>query len=40
MIQVISAGNEAKAMPAFGAILNASQRQSVLAYIRATYGGK
>jgi mono/diheme cytochrome c family protein len=40
LIRVITEGNEAKAMPAFGAIINASQRQSVLAYIRATFGEK
>ena len=40
LIDVITKGNEAKAMPAFGAILNASQRKSVLAYIRATFGEK
>ena len=38
LIEVINAGNEAKAMPAFGAILNAGQRKSVLTYIRATFG--
>jgi mono/diheme cytochrome c family protein len=40
LIRVITEGNEAKAMPAFGAIINASQRQSVLAYIRETFGAK
>jgi mono/diheme cytochrome c family protein len=40
LIEVITAGNEAKAMPAFGAILNAGQRKSVLTYIRATFGQK
>jgi mono/diheme cytochrome c family protein len=38
LLAVIEKGNEAKAMPAFGAILSAGQRRAVLAYIRATFG--
>jgi mono/diheme cytochrome c family protein len=38
LLDVITNGNEAKAMPAFGAILNVGQRRAVLAYIRATFG--
>ncbi|MBL9187828.1 MAG: c-type cytochrome [Opitutaceae bacterium] len=40
LLALIEKGNEAKAMPAFGAILNAAQRRAVLAYIRATFGEK
>jgi mono/diheme cytochrome c family protein len=38
LLAVIDKGNEAKAMPAFGAILSPGQRRAVLAYIRATFG--
>ena len=38
LLEVIANGNEAKAMPAFGAIINPAQRRAVLAYIRATFG--
>jgi mono/diheme cytochrome c family protein len=38
LLAVIDQGNEAKAMPAFGAILPPGQRRAVLAYIRATFG--
>lgn len=38
LLEVITNGNEAKAMPAFGAILPPGQRRAVLAYIRATFG--
>lgn len=40
LLAVIDKGNEAKAMPPFGVMLNVSQRRSVLAYIRATFGEK
>ena len=40
LLAIIDKGNEAKAMPAFGVILNAAQRRAVLAYIRATFGEK
>jgi mono/diheme cytochrome c family protein len=40
LLKVIADGNEAKAMPAFGSIINANQRRAVLAYIRATFGEK
>jgi mono/diheme cytochrome c family protein len=40
LLDVIAKGNEAKAMPAFGAILSVGQRRAVLAYIRETFGGK
>ncbi|MEO6244226.1 MAG: c-type cytochrome [Opitutaceae bacterium] len=40
LLALIEKGNEAKAMPAFGAILNSAQRRAVLAYIRATFGQK
>lgn len=40
LLEVIAKGNEAKAMPAFGAILSVGQRRAVLAYIRATFGEK
>lgn len=40
LLKLIADGNEAKAMPAFGAIINAYQRRAVLAYIRATFGEK
>ncbi len=40
LLAVIDKGLEAKAMPAFGAIINANQRRAVLAYIRATFGEK
>jgi mono/diheme cytochrome c family protein len=38
LLAVIEKGNEAKAMPAFGAILSVGQRRAVLAYIRETFG--
>jgi transmembrane sensor len=38
LLEVIANGIEAKGMPAFAAIINASQRRAVLAYIRATFG--
>jgi mono/diheme cytochrome c family protein len=40
LLAVIEKGNEAKAMPAFGAILSPGQRRAVLAYIRASFGAK
>jgi mono/diheme cytochrome c family protein len=40
LIAVIEKGNEAKAMPPFGAILNPLQRRAVLAYIRDAFGEK
>jgi mono/diheme cytochrome c family protein len=40
LLAVIEKGNEAKAMPAFGAILTVGQRRAVLAYIRDAFGGK
>ena len=40
LLKVIAEGNEARAMPAFGAIINANQRRAVLAYLRATFGDK
>ncbi|MES2692382.1 MAG: cytochrome c, partial [Verrucomicrobiota bacterium] len=40
LLKVIGDGLEAKAMPAFGAIINTNQRRAVLAYIRATFGEK
>lgn len=40
LLKIIADGLEAKAMPAFGAILNNNQRRAVLAYIRATFGEK
>lgn len=39
LLAIIDKGNEAKAMPAFGAILSPGQRRAVLAYIRAEFGG-
>jgi cytochrome c5 len=38
LLAVIERGNEAKAMPAFGAILGLDQRRAALAYVRATFG--
>jgi mono/diheme cytochrome c family protein len=38
LLALIEKGNEAKAMPAFGAILTPGQRRAVLAYIRAAFG--
>jgi len=38
LLAIIDKGNEAKAMPAFGAILSPGQRRAVLAYIRAAFG--
>ena len=38
LLDIITAGNEAKGMPAFGAIINTTQRRAVLTYIRATFG--
>jgi dihydrolipoamide dehydrogenase len=35
---LIEQGNEARAMPAFGAILSPLQRQAVLAYLRSAFG--
>lgn len=40
LLEVIANGNEAKAMPAFGAILPPGQRRAVLAYIRETFGAR
>lgn len=40
LLKVINEGMEAKAMPAFGSIINENQRRAVLAYIRATFGEK
>jgi mono/diheme cytochrome c family protein len=40
LLAIIEKGNEAKAMPAFGAILSPGQRRAVLAYIRASFGEK
>jgi mono/diheme cytochrome c family protein len=40
LLKIITDGNEQKGMPAFGAIATAGQRKAVLAYIRATFGGK
>jgi mono/diheme cytochrome c family protein len=40
LLAVIENGNEAKAMPAFGAILSPGQRRAVLAYIRDAFGAK
>ncbi len=40
LLEIIAGGNEAKAMPAFGAILSVGQRRAVLAYIRETFGKK
>jgi mono/diheme cytochrome c family protein len=40
LLEVIEKGNEAKAMPPFGAILTSGQRRAVLAYIRANFGEK
>jgi mono/diheme cytochrome c family protein len=39
LLAVIEHGLEAKAMPAFGAILSLDQRRAALAYVRATFGG-
>ena len=38
LLATIEHGNEAKAMPAFGAILSPGQRRAALAYLRATFG--
>jgi mono/diheme cytochrome c family protein len=38
LLAVIEKGNEAKAMPAFGAILSPGQRRAVLAYLRDAFG--
>lgn len=40
LLEIIANGNEAKAMPAFGAILSPGQRRAVLAYLRAHFGPK
>ena len=40
LLAAIEKGIEAKAMPAFGAVLSSPQRRAVLAYIRATFGEK
>ena len=40
LLAIIDKGNEAKAMPAFGAILSPGQRRAVLAYIRSAFGEK
>jgi cytochrome c oxidase subunit 2 len=38
LLALIEQGNEARAMPAFGAILSPLQRQAVLAYLRSAFG--
>ncbi|MFM9091393.1 MAG: c-type cytochrome, partial [Verrucomicrobiota bacterium] len=38
LLAIIEQGNEARAMPAFGAILSPLQRQAVLAYLRSAFG--
>ena len=40
LLKIITDGNEAKAMPAFGSIINANQRRAVLAYIRDAFTTK
>lgn len=40
LLELINTGNEAKAMPAFGAILGPTQRKAVLAYLRDAFGDK
>ncbi len=34
LLKIITDGNEAKAMPAFGSMINVNQRRAVLTYIR------
>ena len=38
LLAIIDQGNEAKGMPAFGAILSPIQRRAALAYVRAAFG--
>jgi mono/diheme cytochrome c family protein len=38
LLRLIEQGNEARAMPAFGAILSPLQRQAVLTYLRSAFG--
>ena len=38
LLAIIEQGNEAKGMPAFGAILSPIQRRAALAYVRAAFG--
>ena len=38
LLAIIEHGNEAKGMPAFGAILSPIQRRAALAYVRAAFG--
>jgi len=38
LLAIIEQGNEARAMPAFGAILSPLQQQAVLAYLRSAFG--
>jgi mono/diheme cytochrome c family protein len=38
LLALIEQGTEARAMPAFGAILSPLQRQAVLAYLRSAFG--
>lgn len=40
LLKIITDGNEAKAMPAFGSIINVNQRRAVLAYIRDAFTTK
>jgi mono/diheme cytochrome c family protein len=38
LLELIANGNEAKGMPAFGAMLSVGQRRAVLSYLRAQFG--